>query len=64
VCIRGNNIGAGERLCRNSGGIGNSHHVAVQATRPKPPTCTVAADLWRNSAATGRTGYKEKPLRR
>ena len=24
MCIRGNNIGAGERLCRNSGGIGNS----------------------------------------
>jgi hypothetical protein len=35
VRARGNNIGAGERLCRNSGGI------VELATRPELPTCTV-----------------------
>jgi len=37
VCIRGNNIGAGERLCRNSGGIGNSHHCCGTGHPPQAP---------------------------
>jgi hypothetical protein len=37
VHTRGNNIGAGERLCRNSDGIVETRTtVALQATRPEP----------------------------
>jgi hypothetical protein len=42
VCIRGNNIGAGEQ------NRGTRTTVAVQATRPEPPTCTIAADDWQD----------------